>query len=117
MCDNNQQAITMIRGTSAAFGVAVTDEDGNAYTLQSGETLRFGIKTTPNATEYILQKDFTDTDTEGNYTFTIDPADTAALDFGAYWYDIGLQSGEDYWNVIPASAFNIAYNITGLEAE
>lgn len=115
MCDKNQQAITMIRGTSAAFGVAVTDEGGNAYTLQSGETLRFGIKTTPTDANYIIVKDFSTQDSEGNYVFSLDPADTENLSFGAYWYDIGLQSGGDYWNVIPASAFNLAYNVTSAE--
>lgn len=115
MCDKNQQAITMIRGTSAAFGVSITDENGNAYTLQSGETLRFGIKTTPTDTNYIISKDFTEQDSDGNYVFALAPADTENLSFGAYWFDIGLQSGDDYWNVIPASAFNLAYNVTGWE--
>lgn len=116
MCDNNQQAITMIRGTTVSFGLVITDEDGNEYTLESGEMLRFGIKTTPSDSEYILTKDFNAQDEDGNYTFGLDPADTASLGFGSYWYDIGLQSGNAYYNIIPASQFNITYNVTGWEA-
>lgn len=116
MCNNNQQAITLIRGTSATFGVSITDENGNTYTLEADEVLRFGIKTTPTDSQYIVTKDFTEVDSSGDYVFSLTPADTENLSFGSYWYDIGLQSGEDYWNIIPASAFNIAYNVTGLEA-
>jgi len=115
MCDNNQ-TITMIRGTSASFSVIVKDENDNTYTLQSGETLRFGIKTTPTDSQYIFTTDFSTQDSDGSYSFSIAPADTENLSFGSYWYDIGLQSGSDYWNVIPASAFYLAYNVTGLEA-
>lgn len=116
MCDNNQQAITMIRGTTVSFGLVITDEDGNEYTLDTGEVLRFGVKTSPASTSYILTKDFTAQDEDGNYTFGLDPADTASLGFGQYWYDIGLQSGNAYYNIIPASPFNLAYNVTEWEA-
>ena len=116
MCDNNQ-AITMIRGTSATFSLTIEDESGNPYTLQADEVLRFGIKTTPTDSQYIFSVDFNVPDTDGSYSFSISPADTENLSFGSYWYDVGLQSGEDdYWNVIPASAFYLAYNVTGLEA-
>lgn len=113
MC-NQMQTITIVRGTTLPLTVQIADADGNAYTLSAGETLRFGVKTGPMATEYLFSKDITSAayDGDGGYSFTIDPADTEALDFGSYWYDMGLQNGSAYYNVIPASAFNVAYNIT-----
>lgn len=116
MC-NNKQPITIVRGTTLPLSVSITDANGDAYTLSAGETLRFGVKNTPADTEYIFSKEMTanDDDGDGNYCFAINPADTIELGFGVYWYDIGLQNGAAYYNVIPASEFNVAYNITEAE--
>lgn len=112
MC-NDKQAISVIRGTTNTFTVYVADENGDPYTLAAGEVLRFGVKAVPGEAEYILTKIMTSADAEGDgYVFTILPSDTAELGFGSYWYDIGLQSGNNYFNVVPASGFNILYNVT-----
>ena len=111
MCDN-KQTIKIVRGTTNGFSVTVTDEDGEAYELQSGEFIRFGVKQTPTDTSYILTKTITEADTNGDYVFTLTPTDTISLAFGSYWYDIGLQSGTDYFNIIPASPFEVTSNVT-----
>ena len=38
------------------------------------------------------------------------------MNFGGYWYDVGLQSEGSYYNIIPASPFEVAYNVTKWEA-
>lgn len=115
MC-NNKQTITIVRGTTNGFSLTVTDDDGNAYTLQTGEFFRFGVKQTPTDTQYLMTKTFSEANEDGDYAFSIVPDDTAELQFGSYWYDIGLQSGSNYFNIIPASAFEITYNVTEWEA-
>lgn len=111
-----KQKISIVRGTTNTFAVAVADENGDAYTLGSGEVLRFGVKKRPGDAEYIFMKESAEPNTDGNYEFTIEVDDTAELAFGEYCYDVGLQSGTDYFNVIPASPFTVEANVTKWEA-
>lgn len=110
-----KQKISIVRGTTNTFAVAVVDEAGDAYTLGSGEVLRFGVKKRPEDAEYIFMKESTAPNTDGEYEFNIEVDDTATLPFGDYYYDVGLQSDTDYYNVIPASSFKIAFNVTEWE--
>lgn len=112
---DNRQTIKIVRGTTNSFSVQITDGD-QPYQLQSGEIIRFGVKSLPTNTAYIFSKTVTQANEDDEYVFTISPTDTASLDFGSYWYDIGLQSGADYFNIIPASPFEVAYNVTKWEA-
>lgn len=114
MC-NDKQTIKIVRGTTTSFTVTITDvATGNPYVIEPGEAIRFGVKATPVDNAYILTKEITVGD--GDYDFTIEQDDTISLAFGSYWYDIGLQSGTDYYNIIPASPFEITYNVTKWEA-
>jgi hypothetical protein len=108
----------MVRGTTLSLALSVQDSDGNDYTLQTGEVLRFGVKKKPEDADYLFVKEagHTDTDEDGKYVFTVEPSDTEDKPFGCYYYDVGLQSGENYYNVIEASNFKIAFNVTEWEA-
>lgn len=113
-----KQPLTMVRGTTLSLALSVQDADGNDYTLQAGEVLRFGVKKKPEDTDYIFVKEAgpTDTDEDGKYVFALDPSDTEDKPFGCYYYDVGLQSGDDYFNVIETSNFKLAFNVTEWEA-
>ena len=113
-----KQPLIMVRGTTLSLALSVQDADGNDYTLAAGEILRFGVKKKPEDTEYIITKEAgpSDTDDDGNYVFSLAPADTEDLPFGCYYYDVGLQSGTDYFNVIETSNFKLAFNVTEWEA-
>ena len=111
-----KQPISIVRGTTNAFAVSLKDSTGATYTLETGETLRFGIKQLPTDNSYLVTKVFDTQDTDGNYAFTLAPSETISMPFGSYWYDIGLQSESNYFNIIPASPFEIAYNVTEWEA-
>lgn len=116
MC-NDKQTICIVRGTTNEFSVSIIDESsGDKYELQSGEVVRFGVKKSPNDATYIVSKTITTADSEGDFPFTLTPNDTINLPFGSYYYDVGLQSGDDYYNIIPASSFELVYNITKREA-
>lgn len=110
------QPIAIVRGTTNSFSIAITDEDtGEPYELEAGEVLRFGIKRRPEDAECIITKEITEADEDDSYPFTISPSDTLELDFGRYWYDVGLQDGAAYYPIIAASPFDIAWNITERE--
>ena len=110
------QNIEMVRGTTHAVAIGLSYASGAAYTLAHGEVLRFGVKRTYNSTEYLIEKELTSADLyAGDYVLVLRPADTEGLACGRYYYDIGLQSGADYFNVVKCSNFTLSQNITSWE--
>lgn len=113
-----KQPLSMVRGTSMTFALSISQTDGAEYELAGDEILRFGVKRKPDDTEYLFVKEATaaNVDEEGNYLFDLMPVDTEDLPFGCYYYDVGLQSGNNYFNVIEASYFKLSFNVTEWEA-
>ena len=109
-----KQAISIIRGTTNVYMVAVMEESsGSPYVLAEGETLIFGVKSRPGDEEYVIIKTLTaDNLLNDSYVLRLNPEDTEDLSYGRYCYDIGLQRGTDYYMVLPCSDFNINHNIT-----
>ena len=109
-----QQPLRMVRGTTFKINVSLYDKSGAVVTLGEGDVLRFGIKKKPGDTTYIIEKTTT-TRVGDYYVIPLAVSDTSALELGKYYYDIGLQSGEDYYMVVECSTFEIAVNITAYE--
>ncbi len=104
------QKIEIVRGTSNMFGIAVNDADGNPYLLEDNETLVFGLKKNPRDDKCVLVKSVTNT-VNGEYYLELSPGDTANLEYGQYFYDVGLQVGKSvFFNVIEMSEFLIKPN-------
>lgn len=115
-CNSKKQGISIVRGTTNAFGITITDADGVPFTLEDGQSLIFGIKHKPNDEEVLLAKKVTHyVADEGVYYLELEASDTIGLDSGMYYYDVGLQDGGNvYYNVIEANEFYIKPNITKL---
>ena len=112
------KTINLVRGSTNTFDIALRDEKGAFYALGSDEILRFGVKKTTAASAYKLVKELTAADlssTGDAYVLILHPEDTENLESGDYVYDIGMQSGADYYNVVPCSDFILHPNITGRE--
>ena len=78
------------------------------YELQDGDELVFSMKKNIDDTGVALRMVLTD----GN-TFHIRPADTAALAFGKYKYDVQLtMKNGDVYTVIPPTIFEITPEVT-----
>lgn len=108
-----KQPLSIVRGTTMTLQVSVKNTDGSTYILGDDEILRFGVSEHAGDRAYLFVKEMTSSDADGDsYAFTINPADTANLEFGCYQYDIGLQSGNDYYNVIECNDFRVAHNVT-----
>ena len=110
-----ENAIEIVRGTTNAFAISLKDKDtGETYVLETGEVLRFGVKKAEQSTTTVFDKTIAASAVEedNTYTLTINPDDTLMLPTGRYYYDIGLQSGDDYFPVISWSPFVITPNAT-----
>lgn len=107
------QPIEMVRGTTNTIRVTVSDEGGNPYRLKSGEKLIFGVKPNINHPECCIKKIVTGG--TGEFSFKLTPEDTESLTCRSMCYDVGLQSGTDYFSVIPCSPFVLTHNVTRRE--
>ena len=105
------KTISMIRGTTNMLKITVTDAAGNLYTMGNGAFIKFGVKKKPEDEECLIYKEI-NTGYEGVHTVTLLPDDTIDLDYGRYVYDVGLQSGDHYFNIIPSNAFVVLPNVT-----
>ena len=108
MSDN----LKVARGRSRTFKLELLDEDDNFYSLAGDEKIIFGVKKNPAIDEdYVILKAVT-SGTDGVYKFSISPADTIDLICGKYYYDIGLQSGAEYYPIIDTETFEVTQNVT-----
>lgn len=94
MIDITGTTITMTRGDTLIVTVDILDEQGQAYTPAEGDTIRFALK---SAKMKLGRTDYADTEPliskaipTDTLTLRLEPADTAALAFGDYRYDIEL---------------------------
>ena len=110
--------IRIVRGTTHTFRVEILEESQEPYIMKPGEILRLGVKENIDDTEYVLKKEVDSSAyDEGEYLIPLSASDTMGLDCKKYWYDIGLQSDEEYYMVIECSPFVITPNVTSLEGD
>jgi len=105
------QKIEIIRGTTNVLQITLTDGDGKLRALSSGEKIIFGLKYKVTDHETIFNRAATTVDL-GLYNVELAKEDTAELDPGKYYYDVGLQSGDDYFNIVEPSPFIIQSEVT-----
>lgn len=105
------QKLEIVRGTSNTFQIEVRDADGNLYAATGGEKVIFGIKCKPEDPETAVVKTAS-MSAAGIYVVKLSPEDTEALKCGRYFYDVALQSGEDFYNIIESTPLVILANIT-----
>lgn len=113
-----RQPVAIIRGTTHILNINLSASSEESYVLSEGEILRFGVKRFPTDSTYLIEKELTGAnydDVAGVYVLIISPSETETLPFGRYYYDVGLQNGASYFNVIECSEFDIRYNITQRE--
>lgn len=109
------QKIEMVRGTNGVFGIMVTNADGTPFTIAEGQTLVFAVKKRPKDEERLIVKKITNSIEAGTFYLELFPNETADLEPGKYYFDVGLQQGSSiFFNVIEASEFNLKPNISEL---
>lgn len=104
----NGNTIKMTRGDTAHLVIPIILSDGSEYTMKPGDTLTLSCKKSIQDENYAFQKVI-----ESGNTFHIQPDDTKNLEFGAYKYDIQLNtSNGDIYTVIDVSTFEILTEVT-----
>lgn len=109
--DELKTDVEIVRGTTNTFEITVTNAFGELYELGTNEKLLFGVKRNHDDTEYIFVKTVK-IGNNGVYTVVVHPEDTEKCDCCKYFFDVSIQSGNNFYNIIEASSFHIKKNIT-----
>ncbi len=102
----------IIRGDTSKFKFQRLDANGDPILIPASR-LYFTVKRKATDSAFILQKtieDFT-FDGEGYYHFVIDPADTDAMEFGDYVFDLEVITDE-YKQTIAIGSFIVGKEVT-----
>ena len=105
--------IKIVRGTTKVLRITIKQANGSPYIMTQGEILRLGVTDNNNGGGHsIITKEVgSEALDNDSYLITIKPGDTSNLNCETkYYYDIGLQSGEDYFPIIEFSPFNVLPN-------
>ena len=87
--------MNIVRGDTGAFKFQRLDAGGDPIT-STPDAMFFTVKKSFAFNAYVLQKDLSDM-TFGEddcWHFTLEPSDTASLDYGTYVYDIEVTTSE-----------------------
>lgn len=82
--------IVMTRGDTMVAPIFITDANGEPYTPNPGDEIRFAMKANYSDKAPILKK----TIPIDTLTLTLEPNDTKHLEFGGYVYDMQLTTAD-----------------------
>lgn len=106
--------IAMVRGDTNILNIDVTDASGQTYIPTAADTLTMTVRKGNDKGEIAFQKksglDVIATDT--GWTVTIQPADTATLEYAGYVYDVEVILGTYVQTIIPMSKFKLEREVT-----
>jgi hypothetical protein len=108
--------LTMVRGDTLIIAVNVFDENGAAYNPAVDDEIIFTVREWSDEGEIALQYDQDDTNVSivtGGWEITIDPEDTADLEYIGYVYDIEVTLADGYkQTIIPYASFTLTREVT-----
>lgn len=104
--------IRMTRGDTLAFGIEVTDQDGNGMTLDSAYfTCKKNLTDAENLFQKSLGNGISAGSKTGQYTVRVAPSDTSDAEIGFYFYDLQIGVGADVYTIYKG-VFEIEHDVT-----
>lgn len=104
--------LTIQKGRTLSVVISVEDADGEPYTLESGDKIRFGVRNVSGGSKLIYKELTSADEVDGTYPLELIPEDTNIV-VGRYLYDVSLQlsSGELY-DIVSADYFIVKDSVT-----
>lgn len=90
MVDVKNNDIRMTRGDTAVLDLSISNDDGSTYQITSDDTILFTMKKITADKTVVIQK------AVSNGKITINPKETASLDYGNYVYDVELRRTDGF---------------------
>lgn len=104
----SENEIRITRGDTGKIDIDIANSEGEPYVRDQGDVVLFTVKAAPTDLQYVIQK----TIDEDN-TFTIEPEDTAKLNYGVYFYDVQITRADgSVCTIITPSQFIIEEEVT-----
>ena len=99
---DEDQNISLTRGDTGIFHITLQNKDGEAYTPQTGDSLRFAL-----GKSWGRDTIFTKSIPLDTCTLEIEPQDTKELDFKKYKYDIEFTDAAGHVSTILLGEFTV----------
>ena len=104
--------ITVQKGRTLSVVISVDDADGEPYTLESGDKIRFGVRNVSGGNKLIYKELTSSDEVDGKYPLELTPEDTAIVP-GRYLYDVSLQtSNGELYDIVSADYFIVKDAVT-----
>lgn len=104
--------ITVQKGRTLSVVISVDDADGEPYTLESGDKIRFGVRNVSGGNKLIYKELTSSDEVDGEYPLTLTPENTN-IAVGRYLYDVSLQTSDgDLYDIVPADYFIVKDSVT-----
>lgn len=104
--------LTIQKGRTLSVVISVEDADGNPYTLDSGDKIRFGVRNVSGGNKLIYKELTSEDEVDGEYPLTLTPENTNIV-VGRYLYDVSLQTSDgDLYDIVPADYFIVKDSVT-----
>lgn len=104
--------IKISKGRTLSLVISIEDADGEPYTLQTNDTIRFGVRNVSGGNK-LIYKELTSTDeVDGTYPLELTPEDTNIV-VGRYLYDVSLQTSDgEMYDIVPPDYFIVKDAVT-----
>lgn len=104
--------ITIQKGRTLSVVISVEDVDGEPYTLESGDKIRFGVRNVSGGNKLIYKELTSSDEVDGEYPLTLTPENTN-IAVGRYLYDVSLQTSDgDLYDIVHADYFIVKDSVT-----
>lgn len=104
--------ITTQKGRTISLVISVDDADGEPYTLESGDKIRFGVRNVSGGSKLIYKELTSADEVDGTYPLELIPEDTNIV-VGRYLYDVSLQTSDgEMYDIVPSDYFIVKDAIT-----
>lgn len=100
------------QGRTVDLTIAIETADGEPYTLQTGDTIRFGVRPCFGGNKIIFKTLTSSDEVDGEYPLTLAPEDTNIAP-QRYFYDVSLQLADgSLYDIVPADYFIVKDSVT-----
>lgn len=104
--------ITIQQGRTVDLVIAIETLEGEPYTLQTGETIRFGVRPCFGGNKVIFKTLTSADEVDGEYPLTLTPENTNITP-QRYFYDVSLQLADgSFYDVMPTDYFIVKDSVT-----
>lgn len=111
--DNSTYEYKIIRGDTWIEPVQIFNEDGTAHAYNPNEVVKFALSTTQDSSGIVIQKTLEYDFVNNIYSLVLSSAETASLQAGTYYFDIGIQVGTEYVHIIDITKLQVSEGISG----